>query len=231
MPADKALRRYRMEIVGYDKDKDGKPIRVTLQIHPKLRNDAANYQLATVILDLTTYLPTAVRMIDPMGTKETVYSFVALKANARANILPSLIGLGEKDPFKPNLKGMKVVVQAPVDERADGTPDKNQITQVGGTALVRPPVKSENKPHGPPTSPKQAARPTVPSVVGLDYHKAKELLEQLDYKVSLVNGSVAERQEDIHRIERQTPDPKTNLPQGAEVKLWVFRKPKVSAEE
>ena len=231
MPAEKALRRYRMEIVSWQKNEEtGKPERVTLQVHPKLRSDAANYQLATVILDLKTYLPTAVRMIDPAGTKETVYSFQSLKVNAKAGILPAFLGLNEKDPFKPILKGLKVTVMANVDERAEGATDKKKITQVAGTELEKAHLKSESVPRTPKVDPKLAG-PTVPSVIGMDYVKAKRVLEQLDYEVALIKGSVAEQQEDINRIERQSPDPKTKLAPGERVKLWVFLKPAPSANE
>ncbi|MCX7420814.1 MAG: PASTA domain-containing protein [Planctomycetia bacterium] len=231
MPADKALRRYRMAIIGQEKAKDGTPISVTLQIHPKLRSDAANYQLATVILDLKTYLPSAVRMIDPAGTKETTYSFQSMKANARAGILPTFLGLGEKDPFKPNLKGMKVALRNPDGERADGADDNRKITQVGGTAPAKTESKVENAARGPAIDPKQIAKPTLPSVVGSDYRKAKEALEQRGYVVKLLKGSVTENQEEINQVERQSPDAKSNLPQGSEIKLWVFLKPKVAVDE
>ena len=246
MPADKALRRYRMEIVNWGKDESGKPISVTLQVHPKLRNDAANYQLATVILDLKTYLPIAVRMIDPAGTKETTYSFQALKANARAGILPTFLGLGEKDPFKPNLKGLKLIANGAPNERAAGDPER-KITQISGTTPAKPPAKTDPAARGPAVAPKQTveqkpnaeakptAKPTLPSVVGMDYRDAKAALEQRGYVVNLLKGSVAESSEEADQVERQSPDAKSNLPQGSEVKLWVLLKqkpkPKQTVEE
>ncbi len=235
MPADKALRRYRMAIIGQEKAKDGTPISVTLQIHPRLRSDAANYQLATVILDLKTYLPSAVRMIDPAGTKETTYRFQSLKANARAGILPTFLGGNEKDPFKPNLKGMKVAVKNSADERADGAAENPKIAQVGGTAparpepkvaTTRPEPKAVNAPRGPAVEPKQVAKPKQLSVVGLDYHKARDVLEQRGYVVKLLKGAVTEDQEEVDRVERQSPETIANLPEGSEIKLWVFLKPK-----
>ncbi len=228
MPADKALRRYRMEIVSWGKDDSGKPTSVTLQIHPKLRSDAANYQLATVILDLKTYLPSAVRMIDPAGTKETTYRFQSLKANARAGILPTFLGGNEKDPFKPNLKGMKIALKTPTDERADGAAENRKITQVGGTTSAKPAAKSDLPPRAPTVEPKQTAKLKQASVVGLDYHKAKDVLEQRGYVVKLLKGSAAESQEDVDQVERQSPEALANLPQGSEIKLWVLLKPKVA---
>lgn len=234
MPADKALRRYRMEIVNWGKDDSGKPISVTLQVHPKLRNDAANYQLATVILDLKTYLPIAVRMIDPAGTKETTYSFQALKPNARAGILPTFLGLGEKDPFKPNLKGLKLIATGSGNERAAGDPER-KITQISGTAPAKPDAKTEGTlPNNVANTPKSknaeetanAATESVPSVIGMEYPKAKRILEQLEFEVSLLKGSEAESADEVNKIERQSPDPKTKLPPGSKVKLWVFLKPK-----
>lgn len=234
MPADKALRRYRMEIIGKEKEKDGTPIRVTLQIHPRLSNDAANWQLATVILDLKTYLPVAVRMIDPAGTKETTYSFQDLKANARAGILPNFLGLGQKDPFKPDLKGLKLIAAGAPNERAAGEPER-KITQISGTAPAKPDPKLDGtRPNNVANTPKSksleepanAATESVPSVIGMDYPKAKRILEQLEFEVLLLKGSEAEQASEVNTIERQSPDPKTRLAPGSKVKLWVYLKPK-----
>lgn len=226
MPADKALRRYRMEIIGWEKDDSDKPIKVTLQVEPKLRSDAANYQLATIILDLRTYLPAAVRMIDPAGTKETVYSFLALKVNAKAGILPAFLGGGEKDPFKPNLKDLKVVVKAPIDERAEQTDGLNGGTKVVPASGSGPAMKSPtiNQPPRVAKPDSAKASPKVPSVVGLGGANAKTILEEQGYKVVGKWGALADREEQVRCVEQQEPDAKTALPQGETVTIWLFKK-------
>ncbi len=70
-------------------------------VKPKLRSDAENWQRAEVILDAEYCLPTAIRLLDPAGTKETVFVFrlADMKANEKLPWLPS--------PFKPSLFGYK----------------------------------------------------------------------------------------------------------------------------
>ncbi len=229
MPAEKALRRYRMEIMSWERDKDQKPLRVILQVHPKLRSDAANYQLATIKLDLETYLPTAVRMIDPAGTKETVYSFLKLKANAKKGVLPEFLGGEAKDPFKPNLKDLKVVIKAPINERAEQAEGQNvgsKVVPASGTGPAMESPKLENPPRVAKAGTAKTS-PKVPSVVGLDGAKAKQILEELDYKVIGKWGSLASREAQIRRVEQQEPDAKTALAPGETVTIWLYKKPPV----
>ncbi len=230
MPAEKAIRRFRMSL---DKVENNK---ATLTAWPLRRTDAANYQLATILLDLNTYLPDAVRLIDPAGTKETVFKFLKLKPNSK-----SIAEFFGNDPFKPNLRNLKIVDKAPMEERVDQldrdgqrTPNTsgNKIIQVQGTRPASKP--SIDKPTEEPAAPPRKlnvngkAQPVVPSVIGLDHKKAKQILEQLGYEVKLLNGSVADREDFIHRVERQEPDPRTNLPEGSTIKMWIYLKPKAA---
>ncbi|HLQ47221.1 MAG TPA: PASTA domain-containing protein, partial [Planctomycetaceae bacterium] len=121
----------------------------------------------------------------------------------------------------------------PIDERAEQAEGVNDRKKVVAVEATRPAVALptlDNPPRVPQPDSKKGA-PTVPSVIGLDYRKAKQILEQLGYEVALFNGSVADRDEEINRIERQTPDAKTSHPQGEKVKLWVFLKPKATTAE
>lgn len=222
MPAEKAIRRFRFSL---DKMENGK---ATLTAWPLRRSDASNYQLATILLDLETYLPDAVRLIDPAGTKETVFRFIKLKVNSKG--LAEFFG---KDPFKPNLKNLKVVDKAPVEERAEQPGQGNgKIIQVQGTRPAARPSTDKPEPENdlPPRKPSASGKMplTVPSLVGLEHKKAKMILEQLGYEVKLLSGSVADREDFIHRIERQDPEPKTAHPAGGTVKLWVYLRPKAS---
>ena len=69
----------------------------------------------------------------------------------------------------------------------------------------------------------------MPSVIGLDKAKAKEILEELGYEVIGKWGSLADREEQISRVERQEPDAKTTLPPGEAVTIWIFKKPPAKA--
>jgi hypothetical protein len=80
--------------------------------------DKENFQEATIILDRRRYLPTAVRLIDPSGNVETVYSFKEIHVNRR-ELIPELF---RKDPFEPNLKGYKLILPPTVhaDQKTEG---------------------------------------------------------------------------------------------------------------
>ena len=102
LPPDEALRRFDLELV---KVLEGK---VRLKAIPRLRQDGQSWKEAEVYLDTKTWLPTAVKLTDPAGTKQTVYEFSEMKANAFDVIW-------WKDPFRVSLKGYKVEII-----RADG---------------------------------------------------------------------------------------------------------------
>jgi TIGR03009 family protein len=210
MPAAKAIQRYDMKLLSEDK-KAGK---AWIEARPRWQTDRSNYQLATIILDLKTFLPDAVRLIDPAGTKETAFKFVDLQVNSK-----SITKLFRGDPFKFSERNYKIVTKAPIDERveqADGVGQDRKVTPAGAT---KPATKSAAKPT-----------PRVPSVIGLEGAKAKEILEQLGYEVVGKWGSLAERDEEIRRVERQEPDAKSALAPGEKVTIWLYKKPTAPTE-
>jgi PASTA domain len=93
MPPEKALARYRLQIV---KDHEGRPwntkTEVRLKVYPRWKSDAANYREAQVKLNKQNhFLPDAVQMIDPGGNRETVYVFSNMSVNKNA-ILDTIFG-------------------------------------------------------------------------------------------------------------------------------------------
>ncbi len=113
MPPEKAKQRYDIALVSET------PQEVVLAIRPRWREDAANWQKADVRLAKATYLPTAVQLLDPAGTKQTVYSFGGVEINPS-----NIFDLFKGSPFKPNLYGLKQVQNsAPVQPiGAEGAP-------------------------------------------------------------------------------------------------------------
>lgn len=226
MPAKKAIQRYDLELKSVNAAKGVATIKAT----PLWPTDAANYQLAEINLDTTTFLPQAVRLIDPAGTKETVFVFGELKKNSR-NLLPDWI---KGSPFKFDDRSYKITTKNMDEERADLLDDpKGKVVPASG---VRPPLKPQSEGSDKPTAPANGAKSklstlvpgTVPSVIGMDHVKAKEILETLGYKVSLKQGSPANRDEQLYRVQRQQPDARANLAEGETVTLWLFIKPKES---
>lgn len=105
MPPDKAKQRYDMRIL---KQEGGF---VFLKVLPRTRQDSANWQEADVILSQQTFLPSAVRMLDPSGNKRTVYKFPSIEVN-KNGIINKIFA---RDPFRPNLVGYKPVQAEPVE--------------------------------------------------------------------------------------------------------------------
>lgn len=103
MKADKIKQRYKLSL-GSQHDKTGSDGRKKYHIValPLLQSDARNWQRAEVILDAQYCLPSAIRLIDPAGSKETVYVFPLSGMKANEKIwLPN--------PFKMQLWGYKLV--------------------------------------------------------------------------------------------------------------------------
>lgn len=224
MPAQKAIQRYDLELKSNNAAKGLATIRAT----PLWPTDAANYQVAEIMLDTKTFLPKAVRLIDPAGTKETVFVFNELEKNSRS-LLPTWI---KGNPFKFEDRSFKITTKNMDDERADGFDGSNsKVVPAGGTRLPStPPAGGTNKATAPANGPKSKlstlAPGTVPSLIGLDHKKAQEILETLGYQVSLKKGSPANHDEQIFRVQRQEPDARSKLAEGETVTLWLFIKPK-----
>ncbi len=224
MPAQKAIQRYDLEL----KNQNTTTGKATIRAIPLWPADAANYQLAEIILDTKTFLPSAVRLIDPAGTKETVFVFGDLKKNSRS-LLPDWLG---GNPFKFEDRSYRIIEKLADAERAEQTDgSNNKVIQASG---IRPPLKPAAEGNS-KTAPTNGAKSrlstlspgTVPSVIGMEHDKAKEILETLGYKVARPKrGSPANREEQLYHVERQEPDARTKLAEGETVTLWLFDKPK-----
>lgn len=75
---------------------------ICLQVQPRRREDAANWAQATVLIMRDTFLPKAVKLIDPTGKMETVYIFENLDQKKPVIIV--------NNPLTPNLRGYKQIV-------------------------------------------------------------------------------------------------------------------------
>lgn len=107
MPPERARRRFEIGFHGGSHDPAAK--RARLMIFPNLPQDSQSWKQADVLLDTQTWLPIAVQLHDPAGTKITVYSFSKLKRNPKGfELFPFTSG----SRFTPSLKGFHVL---PVD--------------------------------------------------------------------------------------------------------------------
>jgi len=119
MKAEKAKRRYKLSL----KKKDASEI--WLEVLPREPKDAANWSKATVIIEAKTFKPKAVKLLDPTGA-ESVHVFKDVVVNEKR-------GFWDKDPFKPSLRGFKLVLN-----------DKPAAPAVGEKPIA-PPVSKQSK--------------------------------------------------------------------------------------
>jgi hypothetical protein len=104
-----------------------------IRARPRQVMDKDNFQEAEIILDRERYLPFAVKLIDPSGNLETVYTFSKkdLHVNKR-ELIPEIF---RNDPFHPNLKRYKMILppQAVQKDQSDGGEESGRagIRQTG----------------------------------------------------------------------------------------------------
>lgn len=122
-----AVRRYQLELVSANERQ------IRLKVKPKLQHDLQSYSEAEIILDAQTYLPFAVKLLDPPGTKETVHLF--------SDVTTSVFKWPLRDPFRPNLLGYKPAVKDPVANEDLETIRRNpndKSAEAPGRNLIRP---------------------------------------------------------------------------------------------
>ncbi|MHC4880680.1 MAG: PASTA domain-containing protein [Planctomycetota bacterium] len=107
MPPEKAKARYDIRVLSI---KDGQ---IDLFVKPKQAQDASNYKWARVRIEQKTMLPMAVQMLDPAGTRETVYTFPRITKNPNQGLFDKIKWWKDKDPFRPTLKGYDIQAAAP----------------------------------------------------------------------------------------------------------------------
>lgn len=153
MKADEAERRFELEFVDLnDPARNGKNKKnaIWLIAKPRQGADKENFQQATIILDCKRFLPYAVKLLDPSGNLETVYTFKELHVNQR-NLIPPIF---RNDPFHPTLRGYKLMQQplaTPKDEEAGA---RNSVPPGAGKSNVRQASGATSRPsNGPATQP------------------------------------------------------------------------------
>lgn len=129
LKAREAQQRFDMELLSNDKDT------ALILAQPLKPDDQANYSEARILLDKTTFLPKAVRLLDPSGNRETRYWFKDLKPND-SGIRKAVESLMGKDPFKPSLAGYKAIQPPLVDQRRDAAPREGGLAPAPRNAAL-----------------------------------------------------------------------------------------------
>ena len=209
LPPEQAVKRFRMEIV---KDYRPKFDVVQLKALPLWRSDAQNWSEAKIMLDTKQYLPTAVQLIDPPQTAQSVYKFKDLVIN-RNGLFDIL-----KDPFEPNLRGYKITLIKPQQRPAAEQPADQPIAQ-------RPMGTQKNATPA-------AGGVMVPNVVGLNHAKATQVLVQAGVpaaSIKRLRGGPAPTPQQKFVVKAQQPQANTPLKAGAVVTLLIFEEAKAAA--
>lgn len=206
LPAHIAQARYHITVLPQTNEQY-----VWLKILPKRNQDAANWSSAEVILVRQTYLPYAVKMIDPVGNRETVYRFENLKANGF--VIPIL----GSDPFNIPvvLRGFKEIkngnqneegiVQQPGPRPAGAVPDRQPVT-----------IPKEN------ISVKPATGVTMPDVSNYPWKTLKEFFEAKGFVVEFRKAKPAPTPEMVYAIAGQSPKAGEDVKPGQTVIFWLY---------
>ena len=211
LPPDKAKHRFTIFFTGSKFDPaSGKAY---LTIFPRLPQDAQSWRQADVILDLKEFLPVAVQLLDPAGTKITVYKFRDFKKNQKS--LAEFLGGNPKTHFTPDLRDFQVQIIG--DEK---------------------PPEISGKPD-PKLAPGDAGEAALANVSGMKHDDAVKQLQRQGLKrlkgdqqanqIVLEAGPPATSPEQVFTVRSQEPAPGTPLKPGMKVKLSIWTDPTTSS--
>lgn len=217
MPAEKAKKRFALTLMS-ETETD-----VRLKAIPRWQSDFNNYKEAEIILDKTAnrYLPKAVRLIDPSGNLETVYTFRSIDVNkplAFGGWLP-----GTEDPLKPKIpKDYKPVVHEPA---AAGPGNGIAAPAPAGARNPNAPKAGAPLPHEKlpaKGADRTAGVGTTPSVVGFHWKNAEAALKAEGYVVKFRRGQPAAADKLVFVVYDQNPKPRTPSEKGDTIVLTLY---------
>lgn len=249
MPPEKAKLRYQLTLVSENEKQ------AVIEVLPRLQVDAVNWKKAVVILDKTIYLPSAVKLINPAGTTETVYTFREFEVNKEnANWLQVAFG-ADKDPFRPKLAGYQFKVQTPQNQEPQFVPSLAGLSHEDATKLLMqmgcqvqfvkgaatPDGKLVGKVYNQNPAAKTPLQPgmkvmlavynfgQVPDILGKPWKDAGQKLEEAGYKVKYLPGQATTNKDLLYTVYQQLPNAGQVLEHGNEITLTVYNKPQVAA--
>lgn len=223
MPPEKAKRRFEMSLLRPIDPRSGKAY---LHILPRLPQDAGNWASADVILDLKTFLPNAVQLVDPAGTKITVYSFSSLKVNENRFFDRVFDEQNPKTRFTPDLRGFNI-------NSSDVNPS-DQMVEGNSKDPKSPPVADRDVPQ-------EQEDTGLVNVRGLSHSEAVIQLERQGLKrikgdqdvnnIILEAGPPALKEGDVFTVKSQDPPAGTPLTRDMKVRLTIWTKPNVATNQ
>ncbi len=156
-----------------------------------------------------TYLPAAVKLMDPAGTQETVYQF-KFNTGKFGGILQKLLGRNN-DPFQPDLTGYRKL-------------DASVNVQHAGGATPPGALPGAMPPGGNPSEANPTVRKTVflPSLIGMPWKDADKIIKSAGLEPKFAKGPAAPKPEQVYQVYQQEPPPKTAVEPGTEVRVVLF---------
>lgn len=217
MPPEKAKQRFELSFSRPFEPQSGKAY---LKILPRLKTDASTWIQATVILDLEQFLPMAVQLVDPAGTKITVYSFTNFTVN-KPTFLDHLVFKNPKTRFSPDMREFNVQIV-----ETDGPPVARAADPKNGPTAMREPANPRSG-----ANPERTGLINVggvkhdEAVVQLERQGLKRTKEEATNEILLKAGPPAQKAEDIYTVRSQNPPPGTPLKPGMRVTLEIWNDP------
>jgi TIGR03009 family protein len=201
MPPEVAQRRFRMKFSAPFDHTSG---HAYLEILPRLQMDADSWQKANVILNLDTFLPTAVQLLDPAGTKITVFKFRNIKVN-QSSFVSLLKGVNPRTIFTPDLRDYNILT-APV-ETAAGDSAEPQLVNVTTRNYKDAILELERQ--------------------GFVRRESKDPANT----IILEQGPPAPKGQEPFTVKSQSPEPGTPLQPGMKVRLVIWDDPSRTAQK
>ena len=202
MKAEVAKKRYQLSLVGNPPKPRTPGQRVQIRAFPRWQTDGKNWKEARIIMEYPSFKPIAVKLVDPAGTKETVFSFknvnTELKPDAQGRVqrIVSIFRKVGPNPFRPDLRKYKVNTSVP-----GSGPDRPTIHLKPGEVVV-------------------------PAITGYEPKAAVERLKRAGFVVSAkwVRGGPAPMKKLELKVRDSVPKPMSVVKKGATVKLVVYER-------
>ncbi|MBD3673326.1 MAG: hypothetical protein HUJ26_07345 [Planctomycetaceae bacterium] len=207
LPAEKAVERYDFTLLPQTNERS-----VWLKVLPRRKQDAVNWKEAEVILDRKTYLPIAVKLVNPAGTTETVYSFRDLKINEHA-IISNIFGRGNPFDIKRVLRGYKEIKQAQA---------KGAIPQNGVPKQAQPDPQPQPRPQPKNNVAGEPQGKPMPNTVNAEWKKVQAFFEKEGFEVEFQRAGPAPSKELVFRVARQEPAAGTPVKPGQKLIFFLY---------
>jgi TIGR03009 family protein len=222
LPAREAVQRYDFTLLPNTNEKF-----IWLHVLPKREQDQRNWKEAQVILDRKTFLPFAVKLVDPAGTTETVYRFSDLKVNQNA-FLWRLFGRDWSDIRKVMKdKGYKIQQnQNAMQNKPGGGPAPQP-----GRAALQPRNEPQPRPQPEVADGNNPARKVImPNYLNADWKFVQKEFTKHGFQPEFRKAGPAPTPAQVYKVAKQEPAAGTELSPGQKVIFYLYEEYKAAGK-